>query len=303
MLNEYWEQEEFEDLVSRALIALYENKMQKECLKVPKFIKPNDKDITQLRNIGAYFAPNDRCIMGHEIDLINDGLPKEASWAYNPLECGSGKQKKDLLKGEYFRLGYLRLIDKAPTGILNIKGLKYFGKHKIYKFLSFSATEMNGMHLMKSYTSIDEEGQIYDTYARKQDGTLQTVAHGSMDIDEDKESIISDIGWTSAVVGFYQDRRHLWNVTANEGIAKATFGVYPEEIKSLFYAREMPMTETGRKRPILHWVAAHNRRLKNGIDIDIEKHLRGINEFVYQGTKFIITRPIKNNSISQNIVK
>lgn len=292
-INEYWHQEEFEDLVSRSLIALYENKMQKECLKVPKFIKPNDKDILQLRNIGAYFAPNDRAIMRDEIDLINDGLPKEAAWAYNPLDCGQGKQKKDLLKGEYFRLGYLRLLDKAPPGILNINGLKYFGNHKIYKFLSFSATQHDGMHLMKSYTSIDKNGQIYDTYARNGDGKLTTVAHGSMETDDSQEPIISDIGWTSAIVGFYQDRRHLWNVTANEGIAKATFSVYPEEIKSLFYAREMPMTETGRKRPILHWVAAHQRRLKKGIDVDIEKHLRGINEFIYQGTKFSITRPIK----------
>ncbi len=27
--------------------------------------------------------------------------------------------------------------------------------------------------------------------------------------------------------------------------------------------------------------------------VDIEKHLRGINEFVYNGTKFIITQPLK----------
>lgn len=289
VVNSYWNGEHFEDLVSRSLTALYENKVQKECIKVPKFIKPNEKDIEQIRSFGAYFPPEDRCVLYTEIDLINDGLPKEASWGYNPTESYEGKVKDDLLYGEYFRFGYLRHIEKAPPGILNIQGLKYFGKNKIYKFLSFSATQNNGLHLMKSYVYIDEKGGIYDTYSRRQDGKLIILAHGTFNSMGD----VSDIGWTSAIIGFYQDRRYLWNVTANEGYAKATFGVYPEEVKSLFYAREMPMTETGRKRPILHWVASHQRRIKSGIDIDIEKYLRGVNEFVYQGTKFTITRPIK----------
>lgn len=293
--NEYWKREEFEDLVARGLISMYENKIQKECFKVPSFIKPNEKDIIQLKSMGAYFPPNDRIVHTHEVDVINDGFPKEASFAYDPTEDYKSRKKKDLLKGEYFRLGYLRLIDKAPPGILNFKGLKYFGGHKVYKFLSFSACHETDVHIMKSYVSINQNGKVYDTFARKQDGKLQTVAHGSIDLDN--ESITSDIGWTTSTIGFYQDRRYLWNVTANEGIAKATFGVYPEQIKSLFYSRELPMTETGRKRPILHWVAAHQRRLKNGIDIDIEKHLRGINEFFYQGTKFVISRPMKGLSV------
>lgn len=285
----YWDGEFFEDMVARSLIAMYEKKVQKECMRVPKFIKPNDKDIEQIRNFGSYFPPNDRYILFGEIDIINDGLPKEASWGYDPTSSRFGEKKDDLLEGEYFRFSYLRRIDKQPPGILNIQGLKYFSKNTIYKLLSFSATQDKGMHLMKSYVYIDEKGGVYDTYARRGDGKLITTAHGTFNsIDE-----ISDIGWTCAVIGFHEDRKYLWNVTANEGYAKATFGVYPEEVKSLFYAREMPMTATGRKRPILHWVASHQRRIKEGIDIDIEKHLRGINEFVYQGTKFTITRPIK----------
>ena len=38
--NMYWNEEEFEDLVSRSLVSLYENKINKICRKVPKFIKP-----------------------------------------------------------------------------------------------------------------------------------------------------------------------------------------------------------------------------------------------------------------------
>lgn len=284
----YWEKEEFEDLVSKSLISMYETKIQKSCLKVPKFIKPTDEDIRHLRNFGSYFAPEDRYSSLNRIDLVNDGLPKEACWAYDPTGTYEGQPKEDLLEGEYFRLNYIKLINNVPLSILDKNGLRCNVKeNKVYKVLAFSCTQNKGFHLMKSYVYVNTEGLSFDTYARSPKGKLITLAHGGLGEE------ISDIGWVNATVGFYQDRRYLWNVTANEGIAKATFGVYPEQIKSLFYAREMPMTETGRKRPILHWVAAHNRRIKSGIDVDIDTHLRGINEFVYQGTKFTITRPIK----------
>lgn len=303
----YWETEEFEDLISRSLIAMYEKSIHKKCYKVPSFIKPTDKDIQQIRNLGAYFTPKDRIVYAdYKIDLINDGLPTEAAWSFDPTDSyefsenimgnyGAQKERIDLIEGEYFRLAYLRFAGNPPAAILNKNGLKYSSKYKIYKILYFSPTQNKGVSLRKSYISIDEEGKIYDTYARKEDGKLQIIAHGTISSEQDPNKMIeSDIGWVSAIIGFYQDRRYLWNVTANEGYAKATFGVYPEQIKSLFYARQLPLTETGRKRPILHWVNAHSRRIKEGIDVDIEKHLRGINEFVYKGTKFSITRPIKN---------
>jgi len=55
----------------------------------------------------------------------------------------------------------------------------------------------------------------------------------------------------------------------------------------------LPLTVTGRKKPILHWVRAHQRRIKEGVDIDINKHLRGCCEFVMNDTKFCITLPHK----------
>jgi hypothetical protein len=134
-------------------------------------------------------------------------------------------------------------------------------------------------------------GKIHDTYFYSPEDRKHIVAATGIEYDNNNKR--SDIVWASCVLGLGSDKKHLWNVTANEGFAKATFGVYPEQIKSLFYSRELPMTETGRKRPILHWVRSHRRRIKEGIEVDIEKHLKGINEFVYNGTKFIITRPLK----------
>ena len=64
-----------------------------------------------------------------------------------------------------------------------------------------------------------------------------------------------------------------------------------EEIKSLLYARSLPMTDTGRKRPILHLVEAHTRRLRNGTDINIDTFLRGTQIIDMYGTRFTVRPP------------
>jgi hypothetical protein len=64
-------------------------------------------------------------------------------------------------------------------------------------------------------------------------------------------------------------------------------------VKSLFFARELPITDTGRKRPILHWVRAHKRRIAERIEIDIEKYMRGTATMIMQGVEFEITKPQK----------
>ena len=100
-------------------------------------------------------------------------------------------------------------------------------------------------------------------------------------------------------INLLADRLFIWNIETRESNpdfgfpAIVTFGIEPEMVKSLVYARSLPMTESGRKRPILHWVRAHQRRMKDGIEIDIEKFLRGVTGFNMGGLEFGITRPIK----------
>jgi hypothetical protein len=89
------------------------------------------------------------------------------------------------------------------------------------------------------------------------------------------------------------DRRFCWEITADEGVGrgKASIGCTAEEVKSMLYARQLPITATGRKRPILHLVAAHRRRMNEGHDIDIEPFLRGVREVIMDGTKFSVRGP------------
>lgn len=104
-------------------------------------------------------------------------------------------------------------------------------------------------------------------------------------------------GYPSLAMNAWADSRYLWQARTSENIGlcdlRLRLGLDKEHIKSLFYARSLPVTETGRKRPILHWVRAHKRRLKAGIDIDISPYLQGITALDMDGLRFQITQPNK----------
>lgn len=51
------------------------------------------------------------------------------------------------------------------------------------------------------------------------------------------------------------------------------------------------MTPSGRKRPILHLVHAHRRRIASGIDIDVRDFLRGSREVVMDGIAYRVAAP------------
>jgi hypothetical protein len=113
----------------------------------------------------------------------------------------------------------------------------------------------------------------------------------------DNDFLISN-HYGPGTVNVLNDARLLWNVEVSEPIrsnmsAKLRFGVDSEWVKSLFFARETPLTVTGRKKPILHWVKQHKRRIKERKKIDIPKHLRGITEVKLGELTFNITQPIK----------
>lgn len=97
-------------------------------------------------------------------------------------------------------------------------------------------------------------------------------------------------------IQFYIDKAHCWTIRADESNCKVELGCNREQIKSLLYAREEPLTKTGRLSPILHLVSSHNRRIKNGIDIkstEIKSYLRGQQIIDIGGTKFTVCPPKK----------
>lgn len=271
----YWDQEEFEDLIISGIVGFYEKRNKIYQCQHPAY-KIKEKDIKEIKSFGFYFLPNDRVTLIDEITLpfLSKGCftskPNEETW------IGESDRINGYLNHVYFRRSQERLkpelLHPGRSGI-------------IYEIFRSSIHSRQGLIIGKNYVMIGEDGKLYPIYCRRaNDFPNPKQAH---------EDANESCKLLSAAHGFYDDRKYLWNVRAEEKEAHMTFGVYPEQIKSLFYARQNPLSSTGRRRPILHWVASHRRRLKEGIEIDIEKHLRGVTEFEMEGTKFSITLPTK----------
>lgn len=262
----YWGSEEFEDLVARGLIMcfedkirLYENDGRKRTVNIP-----NARDVHIMRRLGPYFAPEDRQIWKDEYQYKVDGIPDYASFAfYIDREPG-------LVSG-YLENYVVERLHKIPHHA-KLPPARYVAFYKLAIYYG----EKHGLNAITIPAGITENDKI----------VIDLRFGDHKERDRMKTGV-------SGALGYKADSKYLWNVQAIEETSKATFGVYPSQIKSLLYARDLPLTATGRKRPILHWVRSHRRRMQNGTEVDIDKHLRGISEFEMNGTQFRITRPVK----------
>ena len=60
--NSHWDKEEFEELVTKGLIALYETKIKKH-KNAQKSFRFTPELLNNIRKIGCYFSPEDRWII------------------------------------------------------------------------------------------------------------------------------------------------------------------------------------------------------------------------------------------------
>ena len=266
-----WTNDEFEGTVSRALVAMYENKINKnkKIIKVDnksklylnKWRNVHHNSFKRLKEYGPYFPPTDRYIMNDEYWYDIDGIPDFATFSMVANRTGLDDIKS------YLEIFTVEKVNTTPRGVVFPMGGRPVAK---YRLNAWYAKNEGGFEAYTIYSLLRKNGVIHTEIGQE-----------------------NAVGYIAATLGFYADKKYIWNVRASEDIAKANFGVHKEQIKSLFYARSLPLTTTGRKRPILHWVRSHKRRLENGIDIDIDKYLRGINKFEFNGTVFEITNPTK----------
>ncbi|MDX2369714.1 MAG: hypothetical protein QNK36_15165 [Colwellia sp.] len=288
--NKLWEQEEFEDLVNKSMIAMYETKFK----PVKHEAKPSRltlKSIEAVKRKGCIFLPNDRLLQLsmdenerpipiQNYDILNNGRPDNAMMSMLPVA-----EAIATFPDVYLSITYIERVGKIP------KGVRAFGDGKLYKVTFLHMTD-SGIKGNADYCRISSSGDI--TAAEICNGNWGRNRFHAVDIwDTDPIKKTTTTVSASMCIQMHSDLKHLWNVEASDGKAKATFGIYEEQLKSLFYARNLPATSAGRKRPILHWVSAHRRRMQNGTDIDVMKHMRGVTSFVMDGTKFDITNPLK----------
>ena len=294
MNNSTWIQDEFEHYVASALIAMYETRILKNRHEAPCMCG-SKKDLNFFREIGPFIPGVDRIMeVGsndtYVYDQTNDGL------ITNGVIGQIIPEKKGSING-YFNLMAFQKVDHMPDKwIRNTAG-------PLYKHLAI-IIQNNGIMIRKNYYTIfNDVIKTCDIEFQSQNRFSGLRSKLSWSKYEVKNKNTAELG-ASMAMQFVADSRFCWTIKAEESEAKVRLGCQKEEIKSLLYARSLPMTETGRKRPVLHLVEAHKRRLKNGTDIDITSFLRGSAKVEMNGTLFTVIPPkVMASDVSKNSQK
>lgn len=273
-----WGADDFEDTVSSALIACFESKVKKNRGLSYSDNLTQDR-VQMIRNSIPYIPSPSRVVHLEEgnikFDLTNDPLPVSGSVFWSGISPGDS--------------GYFRAIHVRRANGLG-KGWHARASGVLFEYTLMCA-ENDGVTGERSFFTVRGDGAIVSC-------NLRTTVPGGY-IPGGKNSVINSLPETMqareivacATLQAIADRRFCWAITAKEKTAQVSIGCMKEEIKSLLYARDLPMTATGRKRPILHLVEAHKRRLKSGIDVDIQPFLRGLQTIEINGTQFTVKPP------------
>lgn len=284
--TDFWNENDFESAVSATLISCFESKIKKN-KGVPPSDRLKDETLKLFRKIGPYIPSNLRYLIdtGGKVgyfDLENDTLPNAGC-----LSLRIPKNIQDNQPDGYHGYIYNILIKKS----------KSLGKHwhrrasgQLYVMYILSMTNNGFIEGERRYFTAGKNG-VLACESRLQSSSGFSIGKSTETLSTE-QSILDGTSRTAAhCLQYLADRKHCWVITAKEKEAVTHLGCMYEEIKSLLYARELPLSETGRKRPILHLVEAHKRRMKNGINIDIKPFLRGLHTVEIAGTEFTVKPP------------
>lgn len=279
-----WDEEDFEAHVSAGLIACFETKLRKS--KDLKILRLTDNDLVFMRKNGVFFPGNERVIIGPGennrwgFDTDNDPFPVSGTFA---MRNWRNKGQKGGFDG-YVSIIAFKRIPKIPSPMIT----KAKGTHYELSTIIPGNQRVEGF---KWFLTVTPDGEIFsaDSYGYTRNGPYQKKILQS----EWEPALFAEReGTLSVALQYNADRRFAWSITAVEGQGKVILGCGQEEIKSLLYARSLPQTETGRKKPIIHLIESHKRRRKNGTEIDIVPFLRGIQTVEIGGTMFTVNPPL-----------
>ena len=270
-----WTKDEFETQIEEMLNAAYRTPVARRYATMRVRASRITPGILEgIRNAGPHMPGKDRIVLPHTIgfDLENDPLPD--------LACIS-------IPGDYGRqIGYLRrmngIISNSELAAMDVERMPDDMPWYRATYLYVKGRALRGATV---WCWIDPAGKV------------RLADSPGLNVETENNEAVKDM--VSTALQAQADRRFCWEISADEGFAKASLGCTAAEVKSLLYARQLPMTATGRKRPILHIVAAHRRRLKEGVDVDIKPFLRGVSEVTMDGTRFKVRAP--SNAVPHGI--
>lgn len=281
--DDYWADEAFEDAVAKALIACYETKFTKN-----RGAHPSDRlvatDMERTRLVGPYLPAPSRVVhvpdytsLRGVFDTHNDPLPTSGCVA-----MGGVKDTDNC----YLHIGRFYRVASLPKHWKRVSGGTLFGVDNWF----CSPDHLTGE---RTYFTVTQEG-VVESCVQHAQSSVYSPGRPTGVLTSTETELRNWAQRNAVYLQFEADRRFCWSVTAKEsGPARATLGCMKEEVKSLLYARSLPLTATGRKRPILHLVAAHHRRMKNGTDIDVSQFLRGTRVVEMGGTQFTVNPPVE----------
>lgn len=262
-----WDSDAFEDHVARSIIGLYESPSAYNKHWRASAWMATERDIDLVKKAGLFIPQPGRIALAKEMD--------------RPL----GKVYKKVFSHSLHQ-GSRPKTDEE----------KEYGLDRIYQ--SFQAIRrepklrpgLKRMALGDLYSLVDLFAQDGKLWGIKQffvcNGTKISSCIGNC-----AERWATTKRQVTTMTNFQIDRAHTWSIHSKESEIDVTVGCAHEEVKSLLYARSLPLTASGRKRPILHLVAAHRRRMREGIEIDIAQFLRGTRKVEMGGAIFEVMAP------------
>lgn len=292
-----WADDEFFNVIEDVMIVQLEkesNIMFQGASRIPKTRLFNTREgIKHLQRNYVYVPNKDRYVANH----ANDSLSK--------LHLIDGERIPS--HGALYNMYQKKLISfNKQKGVPKL--LKQTSAGDIYEV---TCLELLGSKVdsSKGYFTVSKTGVISKCNVVTE---MYSQGFGQPNMVVDQNSIESEVLSSHFLTAFYGlqfcvDKMHCWTIKADEDNCKVELGCNREQIKSLLYARQEPLTKTGRLSPILHLVASHNRRMKKGTEInsvDVKSYLRGQQTIDIGSTRFTVCPPpLLGNNLTENSLR
>jgi hypothetical protein len=92
---------------------------------------------------------------------------------------------------------------------------------------------------------------------------------------------------------FWAMKDRMWRIIVKKGGVRMNFSIGTDETKHYFKDRDRSgiCTQSGRLKPIAHYVSEHTRRYTSGKTTVIKEHVRGLRRFLWNGYQVIVKSP------------
>ena len=218
------------------------------------------------------------CLLGtepmHPLSAFAVGLEKNRLYSGEPNELLAhpseiiGDESEIIILNEnplFVKWYGLRKLRKAPKGVAWLgKPVCWYELHK-----RFISSKGQGEYL-KRVVPLDKNG--FALLCKVQGHNICLHKHEGVDL----------ILCASVIEDAYRSNTLLASV---KDATEIKFPVPLADYKSVFANREAPLTDSNRRKAILHWVAEHLRNSPKGTPHLVKTHLRGVDEFFIDGLR------------------